>query len=346
MQGRIVGIHLHIDEATADLLRPSEARVCVEVNLEHKLLERIWIDRGDGRSFWQTVVYEKPPLFCFKCRHIGHSLGQCRAGGPSFTPSPTIALLGQPPPSTSLPPLPTQTISAPPVTSTVTEITDRAKKAKGKKVVVDQPQQWAPSPTNSLPFTVGPITESRSIIDPVYGSSLHDRRAISVGPISTLAHSEFFDPLLDLMLSAPRAGVFLDDSVDFIHVEASIPSISSVVLSNASSPVQMGTHQQGRFCRSSHGDLTVLMWNVKGVRASKTRKRIKKLVQLHRIYFLVLLEPFLFEDSFDFIRRSVGFDVDVQNQSNKIWCFWNVETTVSMIIDHLRFLHLMIEDPR
>ncbi|KAL2492059.1 Endonuclease/exonuclease/phosphatase superfamily [Abeliophyllum distichum] len=37
---------LRIDEATADLLRPSEARVCVEVNLEHKLPNRIWIDQS------------------------------------------------------------------------------------------------------------------------------------------------------------------------------------------------------------------------------------------------------------------------------------------------------------
>ncbi|KAL2505589.1 hypothetical protein Adt_21210 [Abeliophyllum distichum] len=96
---------------------------------------------------------------------------------------------------------------------------------------------------------VGPITESRSIIDPIYGSSLHDRPAISVGPNSTLTHSEFFDPLLDLMLAAPRAGVCLDDPV---------LSISLAVLSDASSLVQMGTHQQGYFRRSSHSDLTGL----------------------------------------------------------------------------------------
>ncbi|KAL2534391.1 Uncharacterized protein Adt_07742 [Abeliophyllum distichum] len=141
---KIVGIPLHIDEATADLLRPSQARVCMEVNLEHKLPEWIWIDRDDGRSFWQTVVYEKPPLFCSKCRHMGHSLGQCRAGGPPFTHFPTVVLSGQPPHSTSLPLLPTQTISASPITSTVTEITDKARKAKGKEIVVDQLQQWAP----------------------------------------------------------------------------------------------------------------------------------------------------------------------------------------------------------
>ncbi|KAL2549058.1 Uncharacterized protein Fot_10588 [Forsythia ovata] len=60
-------------------------------------------------------------------------------------------------------------------------------------------------PTGSLPLAVGHYAESRSVIDPVYGSSLHDRPTISVGPTTALAHSEFFDPLLDHMLAAPRA---------------------------------------------------------------------------------------------------------------------------------------------
>ncbi|KAL2491532.1 hypothetical protein Adt_27160 [Abeliophyllum distichum] len=107
---KIVGIPLYIDEATANLLRPSEARVCVEVNLEHKLPEQIWIDRVSGK--WPTFY--------------------------SFFHSSSI---GPAPPSTSLPPLPTQTIFSQPITSTVTEITDMSKKSKGKEVVADQPQQ-------------------------------------------------------------------------------------------------------------------------------------------------------------------------------------------------------------
>ncbi|KAL2543246.1 Uncharacterized protein Adt_04224 [Abeliophyllum distichum] len=42
---KIFGVPLRIDKATVDLLRPNEARVCVEINLEHKLPDRIWIDR-------------------------------------------------------------------------------------------------------------------------------------------------------------------------------------------------------------------------------------------------------------------------------------------------------------
>ncbi|KAL2488681.1 hypothetical protein Fot_41973 [Forsythia ovata] len=81
-------------------------------------------------------------------------------------------------------------------------------------------------PTGSPPLAVGHYAESRSVIDPVYGSSLHDRPTISVGPTTSLAHSEFFDPLLDHMLAAPRAGIFEDSKqfggtelLDLIRVE-------------------------------------------------------------------------------------------------------------------------------
>ncbi|KAL2532507.1 Uncharacterized protein Adt_05858 [Abeliophyllum distichum] len=70
---KLVGVPLRIDKATADLLRPSEARVCVEVNLEHKLPDRVWIERGESRNFWQPVVYEQLPHFCAKMSAYGSS---------------------------------------------------------------------------------------------------------------------------------------------------------------------------------------------------------------------------------------------------------------------------------
>ncbi|KAL2519775.1 Uncharacterized protein Adt_16022 [Abeliophyllum distichum] len=77
---KLVGVPLRIDEATTDLLRPSEARVCVEVNLE--LPDRVWIERGESCSFWQPVVYEQLPHFCVKCRHMGHLIDKCRVQMP------------------------------------------------------------------------------------------------------------------------------------------------------------------------------------------------------------------------------------------------------------------------
>lgn len=38
--------------------------------------------------------------------------------------------------------------------------------------------------------------------------------------------------------------------------------------------------------------------------------------------------------------------MEVHNESNKIWFFWNVGTTVTTIVDHPQFLNVRVEDPR
>lgn len=54
---KTIGIPLHISKATTDLWRPIEARVCVEVNLEHKLHDMVWINCS-VYSFWQVLTYD------------------------------------------------------------------------------------------------------------------------------------------------------------------------------------------------------------------------------------------------------------------------------------------------
>ena len=55
---RIVRSSLKTDSATASLTCPSVARVCVEMDLLRKFLNRIWLGTGSG-GFWQLVEYEK-----------------------------------------------------------------------------------------------------------------------------------------------------------------------------------------------------------------------------------------------------------------------------------------------
>lgn len=70
---KATGLPLRVDEATTDLQHPSEAQVCIEVDLDFKLPDRIWTEREKRGGYWQTVVYDKIPNFCFRCRHFGHS---------------------------------------------------------------------------------------------------------------------------------------------------------------------------------------------------------------------------------------------------------------------------------
>ncbi|XP_022873959.1 uncharacterized protein LOC111392796 [Olea europaea var. sylvestris] len=128
-----------IDEATTDLRRPSEARVCIEVNLEHKLPDRVWIERAGNRGFWQTVIYEKRPIFCFSCKHLGHSYDQC----------------------TTVPPPPPAVVAHPPVRPPIT----RTDKDKGKVTFVEPKKQWVPvsAVPSVLPTTItAVVTESES----------------------------------------------------------------------------------------------------------------------------------------------------------------------------------------
>lgn len=54
---------MKIDGPTANLGRPSFARIFVEMDLLKELPARIWIGTGVGKGFWQTALYEDfPPL--------------------------------------------------------------------------------------------------------------------------------------------------------------------------------------------------------------------------------------------------------------------------------------------
>ncbi|KAL2455436.1 Uncharacterized protein Adt_47277 [Abeliophyllum distichum] len=156
---KIVGMPLRIDEVTADLLRPSEARVCVEMNLEHKLPDRIWIDRGASCSFWQPIIYERLPHFCTKFRHMGHIIDHYRVGAP---PVDTVVTQASKPFVTSTP-KPTVTSASKPDIVLATKyvdnpvsIVDRDGKDKGKEVVIKVPRKWVPVVGSSSAIAIPP----------------------------------------------------------------------------------------------------------------------------------------------------------------------------------------------
>lgn len=48
----LIGKAMKIDEPTANLTRPSVARICIEVNHLKNLPKRIWIGTGSNSGFW------------------------------------------------------------------------------------------------------------------------------------------------------------------------------------------------------------------------------------------------------------------------------------------------------
>ncbi|KAL2497861.1 Uncharacterized protein Adt_23411 [Abeliophyllum distichum] len=364
---KLVGVPLRIDEATADLLRPSEARVCVEVNLEHKLPDRVWIKRGESRSFWQPVVYEQLPHFCAKCRHMGHLIDKCRAGMPPLDVE-KVAQATKPVGAKASKPITVPKPTVDPATKPVdvelpvtdeVPLVERIGKGKGKEVVVEPRKQWVPlASSSSIPPPVIPILPSEVHERPIPEHSSPVTTDMASQPV--IAATDF-DPLLDHMMSLPREYPMLSepvqpvfDLVPHTHPDLSChENVETSIPADTASSIQLGGHQQGHFRRNSSEDLVGL-----GERQESDgfntvqRKKSSKGIDIPRLSTrvtrsqTVILEPFVLKKNFDFIRRSLSFDVGLENESGKIWCFWNLGTTVASCVDHPQFLHIRVEDPR
>lgn len=67
---------LKVDEHTLDRSRAKFARVCVDLDLAQPLQQGTWLKYGDF-SVFVLVLYEKLPVFCFRCGRVGHAEANC-----------------------------------------------------------------------------------------------------------------------------------------------------------------------------------------------------------------------------------------------------------------------------
>jgi hypothetical protein len=74
--GASLGSPMKIDHSTFSDIRPSVARLCIEMDLIGAFPERLWIG-DDTLGFWQHVVYENVPFYCHQCFKLGHNKSSC-----------------------------------------------------------------------------------------------------------------------------------------------------------------------------------------------------------------------------------------------------------------------------
>src|SRR4051812_23711063 len=86
----ILGKPLALDDATANLSRPSEARLCVEVDLLKRLPHRIWLDCESIGGLWQKFVYENLPSYCKHYKRLGHEIFSCKIANLDLTKKPPL----------------------------------------------------------------------------------------------------------------------------------------------------------------------------------------------------------------------------------------------------------------
>ncbi|XP_057775104.1 uncharacterized protein LOC130994087 [Salvia miltiorrhiza] len=77
--GRWLGQPLKIDGNSIDDEVAQYARIFVEIDLAQPLAESMVIDGGDY-YFNIDLSYEYIPLYCTKCKIVGHSVDRCRKG--------------------------------------------------------------------------------------------------------------------------------------------------------------------------------------------------------------------------------------------------------------------------
>ena len=76
-----LGKPLFVDAATASGVRPSVARVCVEIDLLQEFPGRIWIGHG---GFRQQFLPEHLPMYCSHCFKQGHDRDGCHVIHPGL----------------------------------------------------------------------------------------------------------------------------------------------------------------------------------------------------------------------------------------------------------------------
>lgn len=74
---------LKVDEHTLDRSRARYARICVELVLSRPLQQGTWVKYSDF-SIFVLVLYEKLPIFCYRCGTIGHGKAHCAVSNPSI----------------------------------------------------------------------------------------------------------------------------------------------------------------------------------------------------------------------------------------------------------------------
>ncbi|KAL0334278.1 UNVERIFIED_CONTAM: hypothetical protein Sangu_1584000 [Sesamum angustifolium] len=81
----MIGTPLQIDDFTFNQSKLSKARICVEIDVTHSLMEEFDI-LIHGTTITQKVEYEQVPHYCRLCKHVGHQDTECYSKGNATKP--------------------------------------------------------------------------------------------------------------------------------------------------------------------------------------------------------------------------------------------------------------------
>ncbi|XP_077225676.1 uncharacterized protein LOC143858851 [Tasmannia lanceolata] len=87
-----------------------------------------------------------------------------------------------------------------------------------------------------------------------------------------------------------------------------------------------------------------LIWNIRGAKNSPSRRRLKALSKLHKLNFIVLLEPFLNEIEIHKVAELLHFTNSMTNlnEASKIWILWDGSLSMSRVSSNNQALSVEI----
>ena len=67
-------------------------------------------------------------------------------------------------------------------------------------------------------------------------------------------------------------------------------------------------------------------------------KRLKKLVRLHKVGLVAIMEPLVDQIQVDSFKLKLGFDNVLSNVNSKVWLFWKAEMQCSVLVNEEQLL--------
>lgn len=92
------------------------------------------------------------------------------------------------------------------------------------------------------------------------------------------------------------------------------------------------THRRMR-ARSPTPMINSLIWNIRGIGKAPAVRRLRKLVRVHQLPLICVLEPFISVDHLEALRVQLGMDRALFSQYEKIWVFWSAPFSVKLLHD-------------
>ena len=76
-----------------------------------------------------------------------------------------------------------------------------------------------------------------------------------------------------------------------------------------------------------------IMWNIRGIGKAPAVRCLKKLIHMHYLSLVCVLEHFLHLDKLESTRNRLGIESVISSSSGKIWVFWLASFTLEVIQD-------------